>query len=118
MLEVSGLPAETNEISLPRLVLRRRPSPDAAAVGLLLVLTGLIAWNRAVFDMWMARVDILQQLMPYYTFLGRQLRDFNIPGWNPYQLAGMPFAADPLSGWMQFPVMVLFTIFDPVVAFK
>lgn len=71
-----------------------------------------------VYDMWMGRVDLLQQLVPYYGFLGEQLRAFNIPGWNPHQLSGLPFAGDPLSGWTQWPVMVLFTIFSPATAMK
>lgn len=97
---------------------RRRLATDWSAVGLLLALTAVVAWNRATFDMWLARIDVLQQLLPYYGFLGQQLRELNVPGWNPHQLSGMPFAADPLSGWMQFPVMGLFAVLDPVPAFK
>jgi Bacterial membrane protein YfhO len=107
---------------------RRRPAvasislawfgTDWAAIILLFGLIALVVWNRAAYDMWVSRIDILQAYLPYYAFLGQQLRDFQIPGWNPHQFGGLPFAADPQSGWMQFPVMVLFALFDPVVGFK
>jgi hypothetical protein len=77
-----------------------------------------VIWNRFVFDMWLARVDVLQYYLPNYGFLGQQLRELNIPGWNPHQFAGQPFAADPQSGWMQLPIMTLFAFFDPVPAMK
>jgi hypothetical protein len=101
-----------------------RPSPltklatDLAAVGVLLALTAVITWHHAIFDMWLGRTDTTQQLMPNYWFPGQHLRDFDIPGWNPHQLTGMPFAADPLSGWMMFPVMALFAILGPLPALK
>ena len=75
-------------------------------------------WASFTDDVWMARIDILQQLLPYYTYLGEQLSAGNIPGWTPHQLSGQPFLADPLSGWMQLPVMTLFALLDPVVAYK
>ena len=76
------------------------------------------SWVYLTYDLWLARIDVLQQLLPYYTFLGDQLSAGNIPGWTPHQLSGQPFLADPLSGWMQLPVMALFATLDPVVAFK
>ena len=45
-------------------------------------------------------------------------RNGDIPGWNPYQFGGTPFLGDPQSGWMYLPIMLVFTIFPPVVAFK
>jgi len=91
---------------------------DGWAVLLLLLIAFTITAYLWVYDMWMGRVDLLQQMIPYYGFLGEQLRDFNIPGWNPHQLSGLPFAGDPLSGWTQWPVMVSFTIFSPATAMK
>ena len=44
-----------------------------------------------------------------YSFLGERLRAGQIPGWNPYQFAGAPFAADPGSGWGYLPAMLFFT---------
>lgn len=91
---------------------------DALATALITALVGIVIGYLWYYDMWLARVDLLQQLVPYYSYLGEQLRDFNIPGWNPHQLSGMPFAADPLSGWSQWPVMILFTALPPVAAMK
>ena len=97
---------------------RVHASGDLGAAAFLLTLVALTAWARLSDDMWMARVDILQQQLPYFTFLGEQLRAGNIPGWTPHQLSGQPFLADPLSGWMQLPVMALFSALDPVIAYK
>ena len=62
--------------------------------------------------------DAATQYYPFYYFLGESLRSGSIPGWNPYQFSGTPFAADPLSGWTYLPAMVLFTLFPLVVAVK
>src|SRR4051812_24170546 len=92
-------------------IARAGVATDWAAITILVVLIALVVWNRASFDMWVSRVDILQAYLPYYSFLGEHLRHGHIPGWNPHQFAGAPFAADPQSGWMQLPVMVLFSLF-------
>jgi hypothetical protein len=55
--------------------------------------------------------DSATQFYPWYDYLGEQLRAGDIPGWNPYQFAGAPFAADPQSGWTYIPAMLLFTVF-------
>ncbi|CAN5410354.1 hypothetical protein BH09CHL1_BH09CHL1_06020 [soil metagenome] len=86
-----------------------------AVITLLVVVSTAYLWY---FDSWLARIDLMQQLVPFYGFLGEQLRNFNIPGWNPHQLSGQPFAADPLSGWTQWPVMVFFTILPAATAMK
>lgn len=91
---------------------------DSLAVCFVLLVSLTIVTYLWVYDMWMGRIDLLQQLVPYYGFLGEQLRALNIPGWNPHQLSGLPFAGDPLSGWTQWPVMVIFTIFSPATAMK
>src|SRR5947207_262359 len=40
------------------------------------------------------------------------------PAWNPAVMGGVPFAADPQSGWMYAPVMVLFTALPCDVAIR
>ncbi|MDQ4100237.1 MAG: YfhO family protein [Chloroflexota bacterium] len=55
-----------------------------------------------------AGLDAVIFFWPMYAFLGDQLRAGNIPGWNPHQFAGAPFAADPESGWMYLPAMMVF----------
>ncbi len=98
-----------------RRMLRREGIPLAVLV----VLALLLAWNRAVYDVWLGRHDILAQWVPWNDLLGQLLRSGGLPGWNPYQFSGAPFAGDAQSGWMYFPTMIPFTIWDdPLVAFK
>jgi hypothetical protein len=54
--------------------------------------------------------DSATQFYPWYDYLGERLAGGDIPGWNPYQFAGVSFAADPQSGWMYFPAMIIFTL--------
>ncbi|MCA9861320.1 MAG: hypothetical protein KC438_16460, partial [Thermomicrobiales bacterium] len=60
--------------------------------------------------------DSATQFYPWYSYLGERLSAFDVPGWNPYQFAGAPFAGDPQSGWMYFPAMVLFSLFSVALA--
>lgn len=60
--------------------------------------------------------DSATQFYPWYSYLGERLSGFEIPGWNPYQFGGAPFAADPQSGWMYLPAMLLFTLFSIALA--
>ncbi len=64
----------------------------------------------------LVRGDVVTFFVPMFSFLGEQLRAGNIPGWNPHQFAGAPFAGDPESGWGYLPAMLLFTVFSPAVA--
>ncbi len=57
--------------------------------------------------------DILAFWLPRYAFLGRSLASGHIPLWNPYEMAGYRFAADPQSGWLYLPAMALFSWLDP-----
>ncbi len=65
-----------------------------------------------------AGIDTLDFFYPMFSFLGEQLRSGRIPGWNPYQFSGTPFAADPESGWTYLPAMVFFSAFPLVPAAK
>src|SRR5690606_37100503 len=51
--------------------------------------------------------DSATQFYPWYEYLGDRLRSGEIPGWNPHQFGGAPFAADPQSGWMYLPAKAL-----------
>jgi hypothetical protein len=53
--------------------------------------------------------DILTQWLPHYCFLGHSLSSGHIPLWNPFQMGGMPYAADPQSGWLNVAAMALFS---------
>jgi hypothetical protein len=70
---------------------------------------GLITFTQA---------DVAAYWLPTYCHLGSSLAAGHVPAWNPYSLAGAPFAADPQSGWMYVPVMVLFSAFSCDVAIR
>lgn len=53
--------------------------------------------------------DSAIQFYPWYSYLGEQLRSGDFPGWSSAQFSGTPFAADPQSGWMYLPAMLVFT---------
>ncbi len=103
----------------PLVPLRTIVRREAIPLAVLVLLALLLAWNRAVYDVWLGRHDILAQWVPWNDLLGQLLRSGSLPGWNPYQFSGAPFAGDAQSGWMYFPTMIPFTLWhDPLVAFK
>ncbi len=61
-------------------------------------------------------LDAVTQFVPWYAWLGEQLRGGNLPGWNPHTFSGMPFAGAPLSGWGYLPAMLLYTVLPPALA--
>jgi hypothetical protein len=62
--------------------------------------------------------DVLAFWLPVYCHLGKSLAAGHIPAWNPAVMGGVPFAADPQSGWMYAPVMALFTALPCDVAIR
>jgi hypothetical protein len=62
--------------------------------------------------------DVLAFWTPTYCFLGKSLAGGHIPGWNPFAMGGVPFAADPQSGWMNLPAMALFAVLSCGVAMR
>lgn len=89
----------------------RAPAALAAAAGPLLVVAAvLVALRHFVFAgrVSVQHVDVLAFWLPTHCFLGTSLAAGHIPVWNPHALAGTPFAADPQSGWMYLPAMVLY----------
>ena len=99
-------------------VARRVPWPDLFGLAGVLLVTALLAWHRLWLENGLGYLDISTFYMPWYAHLGESIRALDIPGWNPYQFSGTPFAGDPQSGWWYFPAMVFFTIFDPVRAYE
>lgn len=77
---------------------------------LLIVFLSLAAGAYLVWGGTTVGKDSITQFYPWYSFLGESLRAGELPGWNPAQFSGAPFAADPLSGWTYLPAMVLFTV--------
>ena len=62
--------------------------------------------------------DILSFWLPRFTFLARSLDAGHVPLWNPYEMMGYRFAADPQSGWLYVPAMLLFTLLSPGAAMR
>lgn len=60
--------------------------------------------------------DILAFWLPTYRMLGQALAHGRVPVWNPSVMTGVPFAADPQSGWMYVPAMTLFALLRPGTA--
>ena len=54
--------------------------------------------------------DVLPYWLPTHCHLGERLAAGDIPSWSPHLLGGAPFAADPQSGWMHLPAMLLYAI--------
>ena len=62
--------------------------------------------------------DILSFWLPRFSYLGRELSAGHVPLWNPNEMLGYRFAADPQSGWLYVPPMVLFTTLSPGAAMR
>ena len=90
---------------------------DLLAVSLLVALTVFAEWDL-LLGRTVVGTDAVTQFIPWYSFLGEQLRSGNVPGWNPYQVSGAPFAADPLSGWTYLPAMLFFALLPLAPAVK
>src|SRR4051794_37092055 len=94
------------------------PWNDLLGIAGVLLVTSLLAWHRLWLENGLGYLDISTFYMPWYAHLGEAIRHFDIPGWNPYQFSGTPFAGDPQSGWWYFPAMAIFAIFSPVAAYQ
>jgi hypothetical protein len=90
---------------------------DAVAALIILVLVGISQWSLLTGGT-VVGMDTATQFYPWYSYLGESLRSFEIPGWNPSQLSGAPFAADPLSGWTYLPAMIIFALLPLATAAK
>jgi hypothetical protein len=75
----------------------------------LIVASVLVVLHRFAFSNLLTTSDVLRFWMPTYCLMGKTLAAGHIAGWNPYVMGGVPFAADPQSGWMYAPVMLLFS---------
>ena len=78
---------------------------------LLIVASTLVVLWRFAFGglISIQHPDLLPYWWPTGCFLGRSLASGHIPAWNPHVMAGVPFAADPQSGWMSVVPMALFS---------
>jgi hypothetical protein len=83
----------------------------------LIVSAVLIVLHDVAFGGLITLGDISTYFLPNYCFLGKSIAGGHVPAWNPYTMAGVPFAADPQSGWMYLLPMALFGAFpcDPAM---
>jgi len=88
---------------------------EGLALAVLGIVT-LVALMQVFFRGALMGQDSATQFYPWYDYLGERLRSGHIPGWNPYQFSGTPFAADPQSGWTYLPAMLIFSLFSLPVA--
>jgi len=93
----------------------------AGAAGPLLILGSVLFGLRGfVFANLLSsqHPDLLSFVLPRLSFLGRSLAQGHVPLWNPFDMAGMPYAADPQSGWLYLPPMMLFSLLSPASAMR
>jgi hypothetical protein len=79
----------------------------------LIVTSVLVAMRGFAFENLLTNQhpDILSFWLPRSCLLGRALAAGHVPVWNPYEMLGTPFAADPQSGWLYLPQMLLSWLF-------
>ncbi|MFN8663801.1 MAG: YfhO family protein [Thermomicrobiales bacterium] len=90
-----------------------RPEWPLAVLLLIVLIVSLATFGNVASYI---RGDWPTMFVPPYAFLGERLRALAVPGWNPYQFSGVPFAADPSSGWMYLPAMVIYAALAPFPA--
>jgi hypothetical protein len=83
---------------------------DWACLGVLAVVTILMMARSLDDPLRPLSGDLVNFFVPMFSFLGQELRAGRIPGWNPHQFSGAPFAGDPQSGWMSLLVMGPFSL--------
>jgi membrane protein YfhO len=112
--------SQVDEEGVPGGTGARRNRSRAAAWGgpLLIVGSVLVVLNAFVLHNRLTTADVRTFWLPTYCFMGKSLAHGHIPLWNPYTLSGSPFAADPQSGWMYLPPMLLFSILPCDVAIR
>jgi hypothetical protein len=77
---------------------------DLSVAGVI-VATTLLLRHDLLMRSGLPSSDVLTLWTPIYGHLGASLAAGHIPEWDPYLLAGHPFASDPQSGWMYLPAM-------------
>ena len=94
------------------IVAKAMAGPLLIVVGSLSVLRDM-AFSGKLTD---SHIDLVTFFLPKYCFLGNSLQAGTVPGWDPHAMLGAPFAADPLSGWMQAGPMLLYGVLPCSVA--
>ena len=92
---------------------RARRLVNAAAGPTLIVGSVLIALRGIAFlpNLSDQHPDILSFWLPRSCMLGRAIANGHVPLWNPFEMSGTWFAADPQSGWLSLPMMASSWVF-------
>jgi hypothetical protein len=87
---------------------------------LLVAATVLFALRGFVFASQLTNEhpDLLSFWLPRWSYLGREIADLSLPAWNPYEMLGYRFAADPQGGWLYASPMLFFSVLSPGVAMR
>jgi hypothetical protein len=102
-------PAPTEIRQAGREAQRLHRALASAAGPLLICVSVLVALRAFAFSDLLSNrhPDILSFWLPRSCLMGRSLSAGHVPLWNPFEMAGAPFAADPQSGWLYVPWMAL-----------
>ena len=86
----------------------------------LILASVLFALRGFVFDgaLTNQHPDLLTFWLPRWSFLGDSIASGRIPLWNPFEMAGYRFAADPQSGWLSAAPTALFSTLSPGLALR
>ncbi len=109
---VTGHEVPAPEIERAGVAGRGRRAGAAAAGPLLISASVLFALRGFAFRPLLTNrhVDLLGFWLPRFAYLGRTLASGHLPLWNPFEMAGFRFAADPQSGWLYVPAMLFFSL--------
>ena len=102
-----GASTRRRSVAPVRSTLRR--AAGVAAGPALIVAPVLIAMRGFAFANLLSNQhpDVLSFWLPRSCLMGRSLAAGHVPLWNPFEMTGTPFAADPQSGWLYLPWMLL-----------
>lgn len=106
--------ADLDAPSRARRAARACAGPALIVAGVLFALRGFVFADR-LSD---GHPDILTFWLPRFSFLGRSIAAGHVPLWNPFEMAGYRYAADPQSGWLYLLPMGLFSQLAPAVAMR
>jgi hypothetical protein len=84
----------------------------------LIVTVVLIALHEVAFGTRITTADVRVVWLPTYCLMGKSLAHGHLLAWNPHILSGTPFAADPQSGWLYLPPMILFALLPCAAAIR
>ena len=115
-LETAARPGHepSDRLGRARRVATAAAGPAVIVAGVLFALRGFVFADR-LSD---AHPDILTFWLPRFSFLGRSIAAGHVPLWNPFEMAGYRYAADPQSGWLYLVPMGLFSQLSPAVAMR